>query len=49
MVIDGQEVSVVDGVAFSTKMAYNFHAKKRGAAPASFNEDYVAAARHMNP
>jgi hypothetical protein len=30
-------------------MAYNFHAKECVAAPASFNEDYVAAARHMNP
>jgi len=42
-------VSVVDDIAFSTKMAYNFQAKKRVAASASFNEDYVAAARHMNP
>jgi hypothetical protein len=42
-------VRVADGLAFDPRMPYNFQAKERVAAPASFNEDYVAAARHMNP
>ena len=37
-----------DGVALGARIGYNFHAMKRVAAPASFNEEYVAALRHMN-
>jgi len=47
--VDGQGVPAADGVAFGTKLPYNFHAKERVTVQASFNEDYVAAARHMNP
>jgi hypothetical protein len=42
-------VSATEGVAFGTKIAYNFHMKERVNTQASFNEDYVAARRHMNP
>ena len=50
MVIDGQgEWLAQPPLTFSTKIAYNLHAKKRVGAPASFNADYVAARRHMNP